>query len=104
MERDAPRIDPLARRIAHLRKAYARGLGHKPSTLQAAAIDRAARLTALAEQAAADPQSTSNDVVRLDGQAARARRDMAAELGAKSEPVETLQDYVRSRAKAQATA
>ena len=80
MEANATRIDGLSKRIAHFRKAYARGLGRKASTLEQAAIDRAARLTALAEAAALDPDSALNDIVRLDGAAQRARRDMEALL------------------------
>src|SRR6266487_2471454 len=43
-------IDSLQKRVADLRRAFAKGLGHKPSTLQAAAIRRAALLAAQAEQ------------------------------------------------------
>jgi hypothetical protein len=97
MDADTQQIDPLSKRVAHLRKAYARGLGHKASTLQAAAIDRAARLTALSEQALVDPSVTINDRVRLDGAAQRARRDMQAQIG-KREPVgPTLKDYLQER-------
>jgi hypothetical protein len=74
--------DALTKRIAFLRKAYAKGLGHRPSALQSAAILRAARLTALSEQAALSPETSANDLVRLDGAAYRARRDMAAILNA----------------------
>ncbi len=96
MDANTPQIDPLSKRIAHLRKAYARGLGHKASTLQAAAIDRAARLTALSEQALVDPNVTINDRVRLDGAAQRARRDMQAEIGKRERPAPTLAEYLAS--------
>jgi hypothetical protein len=75
-------IDALKKRIDHLRKAYAKGLGHRPSTLQAAAIDRAARLSARAEAAACNPDISANDLVRLDGCASRARDAMEALLKA----------------------
>lgn len=82
MDSDSSPMDTLSRRIAFLRKQYAKGLGHRPSALQSAAILRAARLTALAEAAACNPNHSANDVVRLDGAACRARRDMAAAIAA----------------------
>lgn len=88
METNTSRIDSLSKRTGHFRKAFARGLGRKASTLEQAAIDRAARLAALAEAAALDPDSNLNDVVRTDGAAQRARRDMEALLRqGKREPV-----------------
>ena len=98
MDADTTRIDPLSKRIAHLRKAYARGIGHRASTLQAAAMERAARLTALAEQALLDPNVTINDRVRLDGCAAKARREMAAVIG-KREPArgDALERYLAAK-------
>ena len=99
METDTARIDGLSKRTAHFRKAFARGLGRKASTLEAAAIERAARLTALAEQALVDPNVTINDRVRIDGCAAKARRDMQAVIGKRAtKPEMSLQDYVRSKA------
>jgi hypothetical protein len=74
--------DSLAKRICALRRAYAVGLGHKPSTIQAAAIMRAATLQAQAEAALHDPTITINDRVRLDGAARRAIRDMRTVLNA----------------------
>lgn len=100
MESDTPQIDALSKRIAHLRKAYAKGLGRKASTLEAAAILRAATLSAEAELALLDPSVSLNDKTRIDGAAARARRDMAAVLQATKTDAtkpQTLQDYVRSR-------
>ena len=96
MDADTPQIDPLSKRVAHLRKAYARGLGHKASTLQAAAIERAARLTALSEQALVDPNVTINDRVRLDGAAHRARRDMQAVIGKRERAGPNLEQYLAS--------
>jgi len=75
-DRLKPHDDALAKRVAHLRKAYARGLGHRPSTLQSAAIDRCARLAALSEQALADPNVSNTDRVRLNGAYRRAKLDM----------------------------
>ena len=75
----------------------ARGLGHKAgTTLQAAAIERAARLTALAEQALLDPDVSINDRVRLDGAAQRARRDMQVEIGKREPAGPNLEQYLAS--------
>jgi hypothetical protein len=82
MESNAFASDALSKRVAHLRKAYAKGLGHKPSTLEAAALLTAARLTAEAERALADPAVSLNEKVRIDGAARRARADMKATLQA----------------------
>lgn len=81
MDIDALTADPLEQRIRALRKAMARGLGHRPSRLQSMALARAARLTALAEAAAAN-SADANAVVRLDGAASRARRDWQRMLDA----------------------
>jgi hypothetical protein len=95
MDDDTAATDALAKRIAHLRKAYAKGLGHRPSTLQSAAIMRAAKLTAEAERALADPTVSINDKVRIDNAADRARRALDHKARAPAGP--TLQDYVRRR-------
>jgi hypothetical protein len=98
LETNANRIDGLSKRTAHFRKAFARGLGRKANTLEAAAIERAARLTALAEQALVDPNVSINDRVRLDGCAAKARRDMQALIG-KREPArgDALERYLSAK-------
>jgi hypothetical protein len=80
MGSDNSSSDALSKRVAHLRKAYAKGLGHKPSTLESAALLTAARLTAEAERALADPSVSLNEKVRIDGAARRARTDMWAVL------------------------
>jgi hypothetical protein len=104
LDTNANRIDGLSTRTAHFRKAYARGLGRKATTLEAAAIERAARLTALAEHALVDPNVSINDRVRLDGCAAKARRDMAAVLAKPvSKPgTDALRDYLASKQAASA--
>jgi hypothetical protein len=94
MEADRASTDALTKRIAFLRKAYAKGLGHRPSALQSAAILRAARLTALSEQAALNPETSANDLVRLGGAACRARRDMEAVLHKGEEPQLSLQEVL----------
>jgi hypothetical protein len=70
----------LAKRIFALRRAYAVGIGHKPTTIQAAAMVRAATLQAQAEAALDNPAISVNDKVRLDNAARRAIRDMQALL------------------------
>ncbi len=95
MDTDHERIDVLSKRIAHLRKAYAKGLGRKATTLEAAAINRAAMLTAKAEAAGCDANCSPNDVVRLDNAAARARLAMSAALKRKPPPMKSLQEYER---------
>jgi hypothetical protein len=70
------------RRAQALRRAFQRTLGHKPTTLQRTLMDRAAIMTARAEIAAADPATSANDCVRLDGAAARARAAMFEAIAA----------------------
>src|SRR6516164_739827 len=80
MGRNTSIFDALPKRVAYLRKAYAKGLGHKPSTLESVALLTAARLTAEAERALADPTVSLNEKVRIDGAARRARSDLLAVL------------------------
>ena len=54
----------------------------------------------MAEAAALDPETTANDLVRLDNAACRARRDMAAVLeAAKAKPAshDALREYLASK-------
>jgi hypothetical protein len=74
------------------------GLGHRASPLQAIAISAAATLTAKAEQAADNPATTPNDLVRLTNAAARARADMMALLHTKRDDgVIELDRYLNER-------
>lgn len=95
-------IDSLQKRVADLRRAFAKGLGHKPSTLQASAIRRSAMLVAQAEQVLADPTATINDKVRIDGAARRALVDMQATLRPKLavSPITAFDRYVQQKAAA----
>lgn len=86
MEPDSASTAPIERRIKLLRRAYGRGLGRRPTLIEAAAMMRAAMLTAKAESAASDPSISPNDFVRLDGAAHRARRDMLALLARNARP------------------
>jgi hypothetical protein len=61
------------RRIAALKRAFQRELGHKATCLQQTLIDRACVLTARSELATTDPTCTANDIVRLDNAAHKAR-------------------------------
>lgn len=76
MDQHRASIEHLEHRIATLRRAYGRGLGRRPTVVEEHAMQRAARLTARAEQAARDPAVAVNDLVRIDHLAARARASM----------------------------
>jgi hypothetical protein len=89
------------RREIVLKRAFQRELGRKPTCLQRTAMDRAATMTAKAEAAAQDPETTVNDVVRLDHAAARARAEMFAMFAAKREfddGASDLDRYLQRRA------
>jgi hypothetical protein len=73
-------------RFLVLRRAFQRALGTKPTLHQKMLRDRAAVLTVKAEQAALDPATSANDVVRLDGAAARARAAMFESFAKKGDP------------------
>jgi hypothetical protein len=73
-------------RFLVLRRAFQRALGTKPTIQQKLLRDRAAVLTVKAEAAALDPATSANDVVRLDGAAARARAAMFESFGKKLAP------------------
>jgi hypothetical protein len=67
-----------AARVRLLRRSFQRQfLRRRPTRLEAAALDRAALLTALAEALANDPQVHPDSVTRADGAAARARAALA---------------------------
>jgi len=85
---------PLAKRVEYLKRLFARGIGRTPTAKQKLALARAALLTAKAEQAAADPLTSANDLVRLDGAAARARRELQQLIDRRAPEVEmTLAKY-----------
>lgn len=81
----------LQKRIAHLHKAFAKGIGRKATTLEATAIQRAARLTAIAEFATSNPGVSLTDLVRLDHAAERARAAMATTLAKARDTTPTLE-------------
>jgi hypothetical protein len=62
------------------------------------AIQRAALLTAKAEAAALDPNASSNDVVRLDNAAARARQAMHQTFATRKPKHELGPDALRAYA------
>lgn len=96
MNTDTLATDPLSKRTAELRKLFAKGTGRKPNRLEAMAIKRAALLTAKCEAAALDPETTANDLVRLDGAARKARADMQLVLHPNA-PVPARRRYSRQR-------
>jgi hypothetical protein len=61
-------------RLAELKRGFQRQLNRKGTAIELAALDRAALMTLRAEIAAFDGKATSNDIVRLDNAARRARR------------------------------
>jgi hypothetical protein len=72
----ADKPSPIARRETSLRRAYQRALGRKPTLFQRSLIDTAAFAQTRFEFAAANPDTSHNDFVRLSGEARRARTDM----------------------------
>jgi hypothetical protein len=98
MTTECPTEGTLAKRVAYLKRIFARGVGRTPSAKQKLAVARAALLTAAAEAAALDPATTANDLVRLDGAASRARREMAAVLHAAKPSLPSLSQLMRARA------
>jgi hypothetical protein len=66
----------LEKRVAYLKRIFARGFGKTPSARMKLALHRAALMTAKAELALANPLTSANDCIRLDGAAARARADL----------------------------
>lgn len=80
MENLSSPIDPLSKRIAELRKFFARGLGRKATREQAFVIQQAAIARAEWERSITDPAYTPNDRARAFGVARRAKLDMEAAL------------------------
>jgi len=74
MPEDTPAIS-AADRLHELLRAYQRQLKRRPTTVERVAMQRAALLTVRAEAANYDAKATSNDIVRLDNAARRARAD-----------------------------
>lgn len=100
MDTTAPPAEPLSVRIARLRRTFVKGVGRNTNGMERLAIDRAARLTAIAELATENPDTPYTDIVRLDHSAARARRDMDALLRIKPKPrddVPSFEDLLAER-------
>jgi len=70
-----PRQNRALARLEQLKRALQRQLRRRPTDYEKCVLDRAALLTLRAEIAAHDPRTSSNDLVRLDNVARRARRD-----------------------------
>jgi hypothetical protein len=92
MEINQSTATALEKRISRLRKAYARGHGRKLSFLEATAVNRAAKLTAIAEFSTSAPGVSLTDVVRLDHAAERARAAMARTLAKARDRVPSLEE------------
>jgi hypothetical protein len=100
MDTDSPPTEAFAKRVAYLKRVLARGVGCTPTAAQKLAIQRAALLTAKAEAAALDPNTSPNDVVRLDGAAHRARQAMLQTFAARKPKQlgpESLRQYASSK-------
>jgi hypothetical protein len=92
-----------ARRARELARGFEAELGGSLSVSQRAAIERAATLIAVAEDArarrlAGDQAVTLDDVVRVDGAAARAVKALGIKPGAAPKPP-TLVEYLAGGAK-----
>jgi hypothetical protein len=90
-----------ARRARELAEALAAELGGNPNVTERAAIDRAATLAAIAEDArtrhlGGDCSITLSDVVQVDNAADRAARRIRS-AKSRSVPALTLAEYVRSQ-------
>jgi hypothetical protein len=86
-----------SRRRKELHVALKRLLPRRLTNIEKLALSRAVTLTVRAEAAALDPDCNPNDVVRLDGVAARARRawqQIAAADGARRSAVPSLSEYL----------
>jgi len=93
--------DVFEHHVAAFRRSFQRVLRRKPTRLQRELMDRAAILTTKAKLAALDSTVSPNDLVRLDGLAARARAEMFAMFAAKQEPDDGASDldrYLQRRA------
>ena len=63
------------KRLRAIRRGYQRQLKRKPNSAEKAALDRLCLMQLRWEVAIHDPKCTSNDIVRLDNCARRARLD-----------------------------
>ena len=93
-----PASSDQGRRARQLRRAFQRLLKRRPTTIERVTMDRCALLVARAEKAAADPNATHDDVVRLDGAAVRAQRRMVALFEAKRRPAAPLLEQLLGQA------
>jgi hypothetical protein len=72
----------LEKRIKQLRRAFRRQLHTtKATTIQQALIDRASRLTGIAEAMALDPNAKPTQLVLMDNRAQAARAEMFTSFG-----------------------
>jgi hypothetical protein len=88
--------------LTTMQRALQRTLKRKPSAIEKTALERCAMLMLRAELAARDPASDTNDVVRLDNCARRARADFERLTGIdsarKPKPKPTMADIEKELA------
>jgi hypothetical protein len=68
-------------RLDELKRAFQRLIKRRPNVYEKQLLDRAALMTLRAESAVCDGKSSSNDIVRLDNAARRARADFERVCG-----------------------
>jgi hypothetical protein len=69
-------LDTIKNRTKIIRRALARGLGHRPSVLQEVALTRCALLQAQAEAILLDPKAGVHARLRMTAAARQALRDL----------------------------
>jgi hypothetical protein len=92
-----PQRKTVEQRLTELKRAFQRQLRRKPTEFERTLLDRAALMSVRAEYAASDPRATSEDVVRLDNAARRARADFEriCAIPQKNRPAMTLGAVLR---------
>jgi len=95
-------IEPHARRVEILRRAYSRALGHKATTIERAAIFKAALLTAKAEVAALDPCTSVAELTKLVNIADRAVRRLPFLDGPSRRPTPTMREVLEGEGESEA--
>jgi hypothetical protein len=83
--------------MAELKRAFQRQLRRKPTEFERTLLDRAALMTTRAEIAAYDPNTSSEDLVRLDNVARRARADFERVCAVPKRKTLTLGEVLRGR-------
>ncbi len=99
MPTDSSTDSALSKRVTYWRKTLARGrVGGTPTKFQRNALDRAAKLSAIAEAALADASIPLDIKIRADGAAHRARVALDTLLAASKPSEPSLGDILREAA------